>query len=78
VVLRLDMAAITRLRGSHPDAEAGLVRALAEDLAERVREGTASLQSDARTAPAFERTLLPGEVFGLVALVDRGPRAEGP
>jgi CRP-like cAMP-binding protein len=46
VVLRLDMAAITRLRAGHPDAEAALVRALAEDLAERVREGTAALQSD--------------------------------
>jgi hypothetical protein len=28
-----------------------------------------------RTTPAFERVLLPGELFGLVALVDRGPRA---
>jgi extracellular factor (EF) 3-hydroxypalmitic acid methyl ester biosynthesis protein len=43
LALRLDRSALGRLRAEYPGAEAALVRALAESLAVRVREGTAAL-----------------------------------
>jgi CRP-like cAMP-binding protein len=57
-VWKIDRAAITTLRARRPQAEVALIRMLSEDLAVRVRAGTAALARDDGEAPEGRRVRL--------------------